>query len=93
MIKKKLLKLIPYILGLAYLTYCLIIIESWVKAHLDHGLFVLVPWMVAVITVIVLLILRFTQKRKYNFYLPVFFFAIGYIIHIVASNIPCCVGG
>jgi len=91
--KKKLLKLIPYMLGLAYLTYCLIIIESWVKAHLDHGLFVGISWIIGVISLIVLLFLRFIEKKKCSFYLPVFFFAIGYIVHIVASNIPCCVGG
>ncbi len=92
--KKKFSNLIPYMIGLIYLAYCLINVDDWVKSHTEEYLFfVVLTWLVAVILTIVSLVLRLVKKRPLKMYLPLFFFAIGLIIYFVAINIPCCTGG
>ena len=92
--KKKILNIIPYMLGLIYLAYCLFKVEAWVKSHTEEYLFfVVLTWLVAVILTIVFLMLRLVKNRPLKMYLPLFFFAIGLIIYFVAINIPCCTGG
>ena len=92
--KKKILNIIPYMLGLIYLAYCMNNIKSWVLSHTDEYFFyVILAWAVAIVHATVLTVLRVTKKQKYKFYLPVFFFAIGLVIYMVAYNIPCCSGG
>ena len=93
-LKKKLLKIIPFILGLTYLAYCLLNVDSWVKSHTEEYLFfVILAWIVAVILAVVFLVLRLIKKQKLKMYLPLFFFVIGLIVYVIASNIPCCTGG
>ncbi len=71
--KKKILHLIPYIMGAAYLIYCLFQVDSWVESHIEEYLFfVMVAWIFAAIITIVLIALRFITKKKYKFYLPLF---------------------
>lgn len=92
--KKKLLNIIPYIIGLIYLAYCLFNVDAWVKSHTEeYLLFIILSWLVAVILAIVFIVLRLIKKQSLKIYLPVYFFAIGLIIYVVASNIPCCTGG
>lgn len=92
--KKKFLGVIPYILGLIYLAYCLFNVEAWVKSHTEEYLFfVILAWGVAVIFAIVFLMLRLIKKQNLKMYLPLFFFVIGLIIYVVALNIHCCIGG
>ena len=92
--KKKILNIIPYMLGLIYLAYCLLNVEAWVKSHTEEDLFfVFLTWLVAVILTIVFLTLRLVKNRPLKMYLPLFFFVIGLIIYFVAINIPCCTGG
>ena len=92
--KKKILNIIPYMLGLIYLAYCLLNVEAWVKSHTEEYLFfVVLTWLVAVILTIVFLTLRLVKNRPLKMYLPLFFFVIGLIIYFVAINIPCCTGG
>ena len=92
--KKKILNIIPYMLGLIYLAYCLFNVEAWVKSHTEEYLFfVILVWIVAMILAVVFLVLRLTKKQKLKMYLPLFFFVIGLIVYVVALNIPCCTGG
>lgn len=92
--KKNFLKILPYALGLVYLAYCLINIEAWVLSHTEEYLFfVILAWIVAIILTTVFLVLRLIKKKNYKFYLPIFFFIIGFVINVVATNIPCCTGG
>ncbi|MEE0409463.1 MAG: hypothetical protein UD759_01655 [Clostridia bacterium] len=92
--KKKILNIIPYIIGLVYLAYCLINVDAWVKSHTEEYLFfVMLAWLVAVIIALVFLALRIIKKRNLKMYLPIFFFVIGLIVYVVALNIPCCTGG
>ena len=94
LMKKKILNIIPYLIGLMYLAYCLLHVHSWVTSHLeDYLFFAALAWVVAAICAIISLVLTFTVKRKFNFYLPAFFLVIGLIVYIVAINIPCCTGG
>ena len=94
LMKKKVLNIIPYLIGLIYLAYCLSHVHSWVTSHLeDYLFFAALVWVVAAICTIISLVLTFTVKRKFNFYLPAFFLVIGLIVYIVAINIPCCTGG
>lgn len=91
--KKKVIKATPYIAGLLYLVYCMANINYWVKSHLGFGFYVLIPMLIAVILFISFIVVRVFAKKKFTFYLPLFFLIIGLIINIVGSNIPCCVGG
>ncbi len=92
--KKKLLNIIPYILGLIYLAYCLFNVEAWKRSHLEEYLFfVALAWVVAIIIAIVFLVIRLRKKQNLKMYLPLFFFGIGLIVYVVALNIPCCTGG
>ncbi|MBQ8525508.1 MAG: hypothetical protein IJ460_02145 [Clostridia bacterium] len=92
--KKKILNIIPYIFGLIYLAYCLLNVDAWVKSHTEEYLFfVILAWIVAVILAIVFIALRVLNKQKLKIHLPVFFFVIGFIVYVVAANIPCCTGG
>ena len=91
--KKKIIKLVPYISGLVYLAFCLFNVESWVKSHLGYEGAVILPMAVAVILTAVFVALRIFTKKRPAFYLPVFYFVVGFVIDIVASNIPCCIGG
>ncbi len=92
--KKKILNIIPYIIGLVYLAYCLINVDAWVKSHTEGYLFfVMLAWLVAVIFAIIFLVLRLIKKQNLKMHLPVFFFVIGLIVYVVALNIPCCTGG
>ena len=73
--KKKILNIIPYIIGLVYLAYCLINVDAWVKSHTEEYLFfVMLAWLVAVIIALVFLALRIIKKRNLKMYLPIFFF-------------------
>ena len=91
---KKVLKCVPYIIGLIYLIYCLFNVELWVKSHTEEYLFfVALAWLVSVILAVIFVVLKLIQKRDLNMYLPVYFFLIGLIIIIVARSIPCCTGG
>ena len=88
--KKNFLKILPYALGLVYLAYCLINIEAWALGHTEEYLFfVILAWIVAIILTTVFLVLRLIKKKTINF----FFFIIGFVINVVATNIPCCTGG
>ena len=91
--KNKILNIAPYITGLIYLIYCLANINYWVKSHLEFGFFVLIPIVIAVVLSIIYIALKIFSKKKFDFYLPLFYLLIGFIINIVGSNIPCCVGG
>ena len=92
--KKKIINIIPYIIGLIYLAYCLFNVESWVKSHTEkYLLFVLMAWLVAVILAVIFVALRLIKKQKLKMYLPLFLFAIGLIVYVVALSIPCCTGG
>ncbi len=91
--KKKVLNVTPYIAGLLYLVYCMANINYWVKSHLGFGFYVLIPWIIAVVLSISFIVAKVLAKKKFAFYLPLFFLIIGLIINIVGSNIPCCVGG
>ena len=92
--KKKILNIIPYIIGLIYLAYCLFNVNAWVKSHTEEYLFfVMLAWLVAIIIALVFLVLRLIKKQNLKMYLPVFFFVIGLIVYVVSSNIPCCTGG
>ena len=91
--KKKVLNVTPYIAGLLYLVYCMANINYWVKSHLGFGFYVLIPWLIAVVLSISFIVAKVLAKKKFAFYLPLFFLIIGLIINIVGSNIPCCVGG
>ena len=94
LVKKKFINIIPYIIGVIYLVYCLLNVESWVKSHTEEYLFfVITAWMVAVILAVVFVVLSLIKKQKSKMYLPLFFFSIGLIIYFVAINIPCCTGG
>jgi len=89
--KKKIQNIIPYIIGLIYLAYCLFNIENWVKNHTEKYLFfVFTAWIVAFILAMVIVALRLIKKQKVKMYLPTFFFVIGLIVYVVAFNIPCC---
>ena len=93
-LKKKLLNIIPYIIGLIYLAYCLFNVNDWVKSHTEEYLFfVMLAWLVAIILALVFLVLRSIKKQNLKMYLPIFFFVIGLIVYVVATNIPCCTGG
>ena len=48
---------------------------------------------VAIILALVFIVLRLIKKQNLKMYLPVFFFVIGLIVYVVASNIPCSTGG
>ena len=88
--KRKILNAVPYILGLLYLAYCLKNVTLWVTGHMDeHMLYIMLVWAVAG----VLLMLKLLKKINIKIYLPVFYFAIGLIIYVIASRIPCCIGG
>ena len=92
--RNKLLNIIPYILGVIYLAYCLFNVENWVKSHTEeYFIFVVLAWAVAIILSIVFLILRFIKKQNLKMYLPIFFFVIGLIVYLVALNISCCMVG
>ena len=92
--KKKILNIIPYIVGLEYVTYCIFNVDVWVKRHTEEYLFfVMLAWLVAVIIAAVFLVLRLFKKQDVKMYLPIFFFVIGLIVYVVASNTPCCTGG
>ena len=92
--KKKVLNIIPYILGLSYLAYCLLNVDAWVKSHTEEYLFyVMLAWLVAIFLALVFIVLRLIKKQNLKMYLPVFFFVIGLVVYVVASNIPCCTGG
>ena len=92
--KKKFLNIIPYIIGLIYLVYCLFNVNTWVKSHTEEYLFfVMLAWFVAIVLALVFLVLRLIKKQNLKMYLPIFFFVIGLIVYVVASNIPCCTGG
>ena len=91
--KKKVLNILPYIVGLLYLIYSMANINYWVKSHLGFGFYVLIPILIAVILSISFIVARIFAKKKLNFYLPLFFLIVGFVINIVGSNIPCCVGG
>ena len=94
LMKKKVINIIPYIIGVIYLVYCLLNVESWVKSHTEkYLLFVLLAWLVAVILAVIFVALRLIKKQKIKMYLPLFFFAIGLIVYVVALSIPCCIGG
>ena len=94
LMKKKVINIIPYIIGVIYLVYCLLNVESWVKSHTEkYLLFVLMAWLVAVILAVIFVALRLIKKQKLKMYLPLFLFAIGLIVYVVALNIPCCTGG
>lgn len=94
LMKKKVINIIPYIIGVIYLVYCLLNVESWVKSHTEkYLLFVLMAWLVAVILAVIFVALRLIKKQKIKMYLPLFFFAIGLIVYVVALSIPCCTGG
>ncbi len=86
-------KFINYAAGCAYTAYCLFNINGWVKSHSDIGIYVLIPWITAVIAAVLFLILKLFAKRKYNFAMPLFFLCIGIVISAVGLNIPCCTGG
>ena len=93
-VKKKMLNIIPFIIGLIYLAYCLINVDAWVKSHTEKYLFfVFLVWFIAVIIAVVFIGLRLIKKRNLKMYLPIFFFVIGLIVYVVALNIPCCTGG
>ena len=88
--KKKIMNIVPYILGLLYLAYCLNNVTLWVTSHMDeHMLYIMLSWLVAA----VLLVLKLLKKINIKIYLPIFYFAIGLIVYIVASGTPCCIGG
>ncbi|MBR5307353.1 MAG: hypothetical protein IKU43_01160 [Clostridia bacterium] len=92
--KKKFINIIPYLIGVIYLAYCLFNVESWVKSHTEkYLLFVLMAWLVAVILAVIFVALRLIKKQKTKMYLPLFFFAIGLIVYAVALSIPCCIDG
>lgn len=91
--KKKIIKLIPYILGLIYFTYCMFNIEHRVKSHMGFDFYVIVPCVFAILISVVLLILNLFFKKKCNFYFPLFLFIMAVIITVVGSGIPCCTGG
>ena len=94
LMKKKVINIIPYIIGVIYLVYCLLNVESWVKSHTEkYLLFVLMAWLVAVILAVIFVALRLIKKQKLKMYLPLFLFAIGLIVYVVALSIPCCTGG
>lgn len=91
---KKILNIIPYMLGLFYLAYCMLNVNAWVKSHnKEYLFFVILAWVVAIILTVVFLVLRLIKKQKLKMYLPLLFFVIGLIVYVVASNIPCCTGG
>lgn len=55
-----------------------------------------IPWIngiLMIISAIATAKLKFFQKRKYAFLLPVYFFAVAAITYVVGSCIPCCAGG
>lgn len=92
--KKKFINISPYLIGVIYLAYCLFNVESWVKSHMEECLFfVIIAWMVAVILAVVFGVLSLIKKQKFEIYLPLFFFSIGFVVYVVALNIPCCIGG
>lgn len=92
--KKKILNIIPYIIGLIYLVYCLFNVNGWVKSHAEGYLFfAALAWFVAIVLALVFFALRFIKKQNFKMYLPLFFFIIGLIVYVVALNIPCCSGG
>lgn len=92
--KKKIINIIPYIIGIIYLAYCLCNVEVWVKRHMEeHFLFIFIAWFLAVIFACVSIVLWLVKKQSLKMNLPVFFFVIGLIIDIVARKIPCCIGG
>lgn len=91
--KKKILNVTPYVVGLIYLIYCLANINHWVKSHLGFWFYVLIPIVIAIALSIIYIALKIFAKKKFNFYLPLFYLIIGFVINIVGSNIPCCVGG
>lgn len=91
--KNKILNITPYITGLIYLIYCLANINYWVKSHLGFGFYVLIPIVIAIVLSIIYIALKIFVKKKFNFYLPLFYLIIGFVINIVGSNISCCFGG
>lgn len=91
--RRKIINSIPYILGIIYLAYYLSNINYWIKSHIRFEFYVLVPLVIAVLILLALIALRVFNKKKCNFYLPLFFLIIGIIINVVGSSIPCCTGG
>ncbi len=91
--RKKIVGAVPYLLGLIYLIDSLLNIEYWVAMHIGYDGAVLLPFAIALIVSVILLMLRVFKKKKYNFCFPVFLLVIGMIINIVGSRIPCCSGG
>lgn len=91
--KKIILNVTPYILGLIYLVCCLANINHWVKSHLGFGFYVLIPMAIAIVLSILCIALKIFAEKKFNFYLPLFYLIIGFVISIVGTNIPCFVGG
>ena len=66
--KKRILKIAPYFAGLIYLVYCLMNINYWVKSHSGYELFVLIPWLSALVISVLLIWLRISEKKKVNFW-------------------------
>ena len=94
LMKKKFINIIPYIIGVIYLVYCLLNVESRVKSHTEkYLLFVLMAWLIAVILAVIFVALRLIKRQKIKMYLPFFIFTIGLIVYVVALSIPCCTGG
>ncbi len=82
------------IVPVAYLIYCLINIEEWVKNHLGYGGCAVLPIVAAIImTVIMLAIKIFKKVPNKVFYIPLVFVIVGCIIFYVGAGIPCCLGG
>ena len=88
--KRIIIGIIPYIFGIAYLIFCLLNVELWVKSHLEtHLLYIEIARIAAVVSFVILK----HRKNEFYFVLPAFCFVISMIVDIVAKGIPCCSGG
>ncbi len=91
---KKTIYTISFVLPVAWLIYCMTIIENRVKNHLGYGEYAIIPIVIAIIMVIALLIIKyFKGVSNKAFYVPLSFAIVGLIIFIVGGSIACCVGG